>query len=104
MFVYLFVCCCFQPWLDVGCSANSIIIVIVVVVDVVVVPAGNGIGLILVGLTVRLAISYIVVLGNHFSWTEMGFVAIAWIPKATVQVCIYMYMYAYMYNIYSVCL
>ena len=45
-------------------------------------------GLILVGLTVRLATSFIVLCGNHFSVTEMGFVALSWIPKATVQVCV----------------
>jgi len=47
---------------------------------------GQGVGLILVGLVVRLSISFVVVLGNHFRWAEMVFVAIAWLPKATVQV------------------
>jgi len=47
---------------------------------------GQGIGLILVGLVVRLTVSFIVVLGNRFRWSELAFVAIAWLPKATVQV------------------
>lgn len=49
--------------------------------------AGQGIGLIVIGLSLRLVTSFVVVLGNGFSWLEMFFVSIAWIPKATVQVC-----------------
>ena len=48
--------------------------------------AGQGVGLILVGLVVRLSVSFVVVLGNHFRWAEVVFVAVAWLPKATVQV------------------
>lgn len=47
---------------------------------------GQGIALILIGLVVRLSVSFTVVLGNHFRWAEMVFIAIAWLPKATVQV------------------
>ncbi len=47
---------------------------------------GQAIGLILCGLVVRLVLSSVVVLGNGFSWLEICFVAIAWLPKATVQV------------------
>ncbi len=47
---------------------------------------GQAIGLILCGLVVRLVASCVVVLRNGFSWFEITFVAIAWLPKATVQV------------------
>ena len=48
---------------------------------------GQGVGLIVTGLILRLSISFIVVLGNGFNWLEMCFVSVAWLPKATVQVC-----------------
>ncbi len=47
---------------------------------------GQGIGLIVIGLIFRISVSYLTVLKNGFSWLEMCFVAIAWLPKATVQV------------------
>ena len=50
-------------------------------------PIGQGLGVVIVGLAVRIFVSYIVVLGNDFSWLEMCYVSLAWIPKAAVQVC-----------------
>ena len=39
------------------------------------------------GLLLRVVTSIIVVSGNGFDFKEKILVAIAWIPKATVQVC-----------------
>ena len=47
---------------------------------------GRGISLIVVGLVLRILASYFLVLGNGFNIKEKLFVAIAWLPKATVQV------------------
>lgn len=42
--------------------------------------------LIVIGLVLRLIVSFLVVLGNGFTIKEMLLVAVAWLPKATVQV------------------
>ena len=47
---------------------------------------GRGIVLIVVGLVLRVIVSFLVVLGNGFTIKEMLLVAVAWLPKATVQV------------------
>ena len=47
---------------------------------------GKGILLILIGLIVRVVVALIVISGNRFSIKEKGFIAMAWLPKATVQV------------------
>lgn len=47
---------------------------------------GQGVLLIMVGLTLRVAASFFVVLGNGFTLRERILIAIAWLPKATVQV------------------
>ena len=47
---------------------------------------GQGIVLIVVGLVLRVIVSFLVVLGNGFTIKEMLLVAVAWLPKATVQV------------------
>ena len=47
---------------------------------------GRGISLIVVGLLLRILASYFLVLGNGFNIKEKLFIAIAWLPKATVQV------------------
>ncbi len=46
---------------------------------------GLGICVLLVGLSVRIAVSYVVVYGGNLSARERLFVALAWLPKATVQ-------------------
>ena len=48
--------------------------------------AGQAIVLLITGLIARLLASITVVLGNKFNWKEEFFIALAWIPKATVQV------------------
>ena len=48
---------------------------------------GQGVVLIVVGLVLRTVASFLSSLGNKFSLKEMIFISIAWIPKATVQVC-----------------
>ena len=50
------------------------------------IPLGQGIVLIVVGLVLRVIVSFLVVLGNGFTIKEMLLVAVAWLPKATVQV------------------
>ena len=47
--------------------------------------------LIVIGLVLRLIVSFLVVLGNGFTIKEMLLVAVAWLPKATVQVWKYIY-------------
>ncbi len=39
-----------------------------------------------IGLVFRIAITYIVVLGNKLTVKEKIFIALSWLPKATVQV------------------
>ena len=48
----------------------------------------SGLVILAVGLAVRLAVSYLSVGGGTFSQRERFFVALAWIPKATVQAAI----------------
>lgn len=47
---------------------------------------GWGLLTLLVGLSLRVATSFVVVMGAAFSLWERLFIAIAWLPKATVQV------------------
>ena len=47
---------------------------------------GQAFLLLLCGLILRLLLAAIVVVRNGFNWKEKLFVAIAWLPKATVQV------------------
>merc|ERR1712048_408833 len=49
---------------------------------------GLGIASLCIGLIVRIAVTYAVVLGNNFAVKEKLFCAIAWLPKATVQAAI----------------
>lgn len=48
--------------------------------------AGVGVGTLLIALTVRILVTYICVLCAGFSVREKVFIALAWMPKATVQV------------------
>lgn len=41
-----------------------------------------------IGVAVRLTVSYTAVLGAGFTWHERLFVALAWLPKATVQAAV----------------
>ena len=50
--------------------------------------SGQGILLICIGLVARLIVSVIAVTGNGFTIKEKIFIAIAWLPKATVQVMV----------------
>lgn len=47
---------------------------------------GKGLALLAVGLTVRLIASYAAVMGPTLTHRERLFIALAWLPKATVQV------------------
>ena len=47
---------------------------------------GKGIVVIFAGLMLRVFISMVVVSGNGFNYKERIMIAVAWIPKATVQV------------------
>lgn len=46
---------------------------------------GRTIGILGVGLVVRLTVAVLAVTGHKFTWKEKVFVAISWLPKATVQ-------------------
>ena len=48
----------------------------------------SGLVILAVGLIVRLVVTYAAVSGDRFSTRERGFIALAWIPKATVQAAI----------------
>lgn len=48
--------------------------------------AGVGVGTLLIALTVRILVTYVCVLFAGFSVREKVFIALAWMPKATVQV------------------
>ena len=48
--------------------------------------SGQGILLVCIGLVARLVVSVLVVTGNGFTVKEKIFIAISWLPKATVQV------------------
>ena len=43
----------------------------------------------------RLTVAFLATLGNKFQWRTMVFIAISWIPKATVQVNLNLYDYTY---------
>ena len=45
--------------------------------------------IIITGLIVRVTVAVIVVTGNKFNVKEKVFIAFSWLPKATVQVYIY---------------
>ena len=46
---------------------------------------GFGLAVLAIGLTIRIMVSYLAVLGGDLSVKERIFVALAWLPKATVQ-------------------
>lgn len=48
--------------------------------------SGQGLLIIFIGLTVRFIASFLSTFGNKFRWRTMIFIAVSWIPKATVQV------------------
>lgn len=48
--------------------------------------AGVGVGTLLIALTVRILVTYVCVLCAGFTVREKVFIALAWMPKATVQV------------------
>ena len=48
----------------------------------------GGLVILVIGLTVRLVVTYLSASANHFNTRERLFVALAWIPKATVQAAI----------------
>lgn len=48
--------------------------------------AGVGVGTLLIALTVRILVTYVCVLFAGFNVREKVFIALAWMPKATVQV------------------
>lgn len=50
--------------------------------------AGLGIASMLIALLVRVLFTYVCVLCAGFTTKEKAFIALAWMPKATVQVCL----------------
>ncbi|TKS93328.1 Sodium/hydrogen exchanger 9B2 [Collichthys lucidus] len=52
---------------------------------------GSGLGLacISIGLVIRLLITFLLVHFGGFNLKEKFFISVAWLPKATVQVCVY---------------
>lgn len=50
------------------------------------VPPGLGIGSLAIGLLVRVLFTFVCVLCAGFNFKEKLFIALAWLPKATVQV------------------
>ena len=70
-------CMCIRHWTG-TCTSTNIPLHISL--------TGQGIVLIVSGLVLRVVVSFLAVLGNGFNLKEMLFVAIAWLPKATVQV------------------
>ena len=46
---------------------------------------GYGLAVLAIGLTIRIIVSYLSVLGGDLTTKERIFVALAWLPKATVQ-------------------
>lgn len=47
---------------------------------------GIGLGILCASLVLRLITTYIVLAGNDLTMKEKVFIAISWLPKATVQV------------------
>lgn len=41
-----------------------------------------------IGLVIRLLVTFLLVHFGGFNWKEKLFIAVAWTPKATVQVCV----------------
>ena len=48
--------------------------------------SGKAFGLLAIAMVIRLIVTFLVVSGNNLSIKDKLFVAIAWSPKATVQV------------------
>ena len=49
---------------------------------------GHGLAVMCIGLLLRIITSFFVVMGLGLTVREQLFVALAWLPKATVQVCV----------------
>ena len=47
---------------------------------------GRGMATLAVGLVLRILVTYAVVFGNELKVKEKIFIALSWLPKATVQV------------------
>ncbi len=64
-------------------------IFVLIIYVFVIIYIGQAFVLLICGLVLRTLSSLIVLTRSGFSWKEKIFVAIAWIPKATVQVCMF---------------
>lgn len=49
---------------------------------------GLGLACVFIGLVIRVLVTYLLVHFAGFNLKEKLFIAIAWLPKATVQVCV----------------
>eukprot|EP00088_Acartia_fossae_P039215 TRINITY_DN4080_c0_g1_i4.p1 TRINITY_DN4080_c0_g1~~TRINITY_DN4080_c0_g1_i4.p1 ORF type:complete len:584 (-),score=105.68 TRINITY_DN4080_c0_g1_i4:743-2494(-) len=49
---------------------------------------GRGIGVLVCGLSVRIVVSYLAVMGGNLTHKERFFISLAWLPKATVQAAV----------------
>lgn len=52
---------------------------------------GLGIACLSIGLVIRLLVTFLLVHFGGFNLKEKLFIAVAWLPKATVQVCVCVY-------------
>lgn len=50
--------------------------------------SGLGVACISIGLVIRLLVTFLLVHFGGFTLKEKLFIALAWLPKATVQVCV----------------
>lgn len=56
---------------------------------------GLGIASLLIALLVRVLFTFVCVLCAGFNMREKVFIALAWMPKATVQVCAFIFLSTY---------
>uniref|UniRef100_T1JIN7 Cation/H+ exchanger transmembrane domain-containing protein n=1 Tax=Strigamia maritima TaxID=126957 RepID=T1JIN7_STRMM len=81
-YVYVFLWFVFQPFLFalIGAEINISSLDLNVI--------GYGVATLACGLTIRILVTSLAVLGAGLNWKERLFVALAWLPKATVQAAI----------------
>jgi hypothetical protein len=55
----------------------------------------TGLGILVVALLLRLLVTFVVLVKSNLTTKEKIFISIAWLPKATVQVCIRKFCFDY---------
>lgn len=81
------ICSCLPAALKTGNADSTVYSEKTSTVAVPLLPAGLGVASMLIALLVRVLVTYICVLCAGFNLKEKAFIALAWMPKATVQVC-----------------